>query len=335
MALIQEVFTKVDQLVNTFVAGGYSALAGELSPAVWAGFTLYVIVLGLAYLRQSYPFTFSDLAIRLMRAAIVVTLALNWGTFSAWAYNGLFAALQGLGNTLIAGISGAAPTNGGAIEAGFERILTGVATLMSSATGFKVPDISKIISALCLLVGGLLLYGAAIFVMLFSKVGFAITVVFAPAFIPFAMFDATKDIFGAWTRTVAGFVIIPALATCVLGFQLGVMDAQLTAAGTGDMNLKDAGMTLVLCIAFYLIMMQVPQIGGGMVGTVGVSGAATMAALFVNPAIRAGKMAASAVGGKAGLVAGKAAGAAWNKAKSGTSNAYSKARSALINRKAA
>lgn len=296
MTIIADAFNRTDTLVTNFVTGGYAALANELSGAIYAGFTLYVMVMGLAYLRGSHHFHVSDMALRLMKGGIIVMLATQWGVFSTWVYTALQAIFNNLGGTLLGAFGVAGAINGNLIENGFLAVMDGATALMSRVVGWP-PDIPALLSGIFLMIGGTLLYGYAAFIMLFSKIAFAITVVLAPVFIPFAMFEATRDILGSWVRTVGGFVLIPVLATGVNAFAMSVMDAQLTAANTGNINLSDAGLLLFMCVAFALIMMQVPTIAGGMMGTVGVSGAAGMAKMFMNPLAR-GVTGASYVGGK-------------------------------------
>ena len=285
MSIVADAFNQTNAMVNTFVASGYQALANEVSGAVYAGFTLYVMMMGFAYLRGSYHIHFTDMALRLLKAGIIITLALNWGIFSAWVYNSLQAIFDQLGKTLLSAMGGV-PTSGNMIEAGFMKILSGVAALMSRVLGVP-PNLSSLLSAIFLFIGGVLLYGYAAFILLFSKIAFATTVVLAPVFIPFAMFNATRDIFGSWVRTVAGFVVIPVLATSVIAFAMAILQNTLANAATGNVNLSDAGLIFIMCFCFYLIMAQVPHIASGMVGTIGVSGAGSMASMFMTPIARA------------------------------------------------
>ncbi|MDD3446750.1 MAG: hypothetical protein PHS60_15190, partial [Zavarzinia sp.] len=62
---------------------------------------------------------------------------------------------------------------------------------------------------------------------------------------------------------------------------------QIDQAATGNVNLTDAILILFLSACWAFMLKQVPSIAGGMVGTVGVSGAGAMAEMFMRPITRA------------------------------------------------
>lgn len=280
MITIADVFTRTDNLVTGFVTGGYAAVAAWAMPAIYAGFTLVVIVMGFMYLRGG-RFNLTDMAFRLMQAAIIVTFATNWGWFSTIVYNGLVGVNNELGAALMGafGIPAAGPS---ALQNVVDQFVDGASGLMSRLVGFP-PDWSALISIIILFIGLFLLIGYAVFLFVFSKVAFAITIVLAPVFIPFAFFQATREMFGSWVRTVAGFVVIPILATCVIAFALSVLSASFGEIATGNVNVYDVAITGLITVAFAMVMWQVPSIAGGMVGSVGVSGAGAMASMFMSP----------------------------------------------------
>lgn len=284
MTIIVDVFSRTDQFVNTFVTGGYAAAAAWAAPAIYAGFTLYVMVMGFHYLHSGKG-SFTDMAFRLMKGAIIVTFATQWGWFSTIVYDGLSHLNDELGTALMAAF-GTPAAGAAALENATMMLIDGIAGLLSRAIGFP-PDFGALSEAISLFLGLFLLIGFSLFVLLFAKIAFAVTVVLAPVFIPFAFFEATRDMFGSWVRTVAGFVLIPILASVVIAFALSVLNDSLVQASTGNIHLGDAAIVGLLCTVFAFVMWQVPSIGAGMVGTVGVSGAGGMASMFMAPIARA------------------------------------------------
>jgi type IV secretory pathway VirB6-like protein len=291
MAGIENMFAKVDDLATDYVAGGYQSVANEIAPAFWTGFTLFTIIWGINYLRTGRG-NFTDISMTMMRGGLIGYVGLNWGVFSDWAYGSLQAIQDQLGGVLmqIGDYGGAAAPGEGAISGGtvieqaFGRILKGFNALLSQ---FDIMgNWEPLFAGLFILIGGVLLLGFGAFVLLFSKMAFAITVVLGPAFIPTAMFSATRDIFGAWVRSVAGFTVIPVLATGVIAFSLALLDENIAEAETGLIDLTTAAVTLFVMVAMWYLIRQVPSIAGGMVGAASVSGASAMADMFTKPLAR-------------------------------------------------
>ena len=290
MATIQQMFQKVDAVVADYVAGGYQSIANDVAPAYWTGFTLYMMVWGLHYLRTGKG-NFTDLGFGLMKGGLIGYVALNWGVFSDWAYTSLQALQDQLGGVLlgVGGYGGAgapgegAIAGGAAIDEAFGRIMDGVNRLLSE---FGVNNWGPLFSAICILLSGLVLLGYAAFVFLFGKMAFAITVVLAPVFVPTALFNATRDIFGSWVRSVIGFVAIPMLAAAVIAFSLALLNDNIAQAQAGTIDLTTAAVTLFMSLCMWYVIRQVPSVAGGMVGAPAASGAGAMAEMFMRPIAR-------------------------------------------------
>lgn len=102
----------------------------------------------------------------------------------------------------------------------------------------------------------------------------AVALALGPIFILFLLFDATKDMFGAWLRKLITLVLIPIVTSAILALMLSVIKVTLPQLNQPAESMQFYGIApfLGLALATVLILSQVYGICSSLGGGISIAG---------------------------------------------------------------
>ena len=118
---------------------------------------------------------------------------------------------------------------------------------------------------------GALMACVAILVSALAKIGLAMAISFAPIFIASLLFNATRQLFEAWTRFTLGFALIPLVLAGVMGAVIGVGQS-LVSTASGATEISQAAAFIIVVFAAVFMMYQIPSLVTGLAGSIVTTG---------------------------------------------------------------
>ena len=313
---ITDVLTKLDSVTQAYTSQGYDALATSLTPSLTLAVTAYIAFVGWSTLQGWSQFTVGQAVKHSLKIAIAFVLATQWDVFCTFLYNVFTNGPNELSSILInaTGNGDTQTSVNSALQDAFSQgIQAGEKLWNSGKWNAPLPCI------LSLSVWGLItiVCGIALLELAIAKCGVAITLVVAPVFALFLLWEGTKGIFDGWLRAALGFALVPLFLSSVL-----LLVNSLIAMGLEDLNGDIAVgkqslysiLTLVMgSFASIGLELKVTQIATQIAGGVSVSSAGMAVSLgrgMATTAMMGGAGIAKAVASKAvrgGRALGRAA----------------------------
>lgn len=237
-----------------------SDIAASLQPAAVTFATMYVMLWGYLHLRGSIEEPIMDGAIRIIRLAVILGVAL-----SLWEYNTVlvdfFVTTPSLLSDAILGGNAAMNVVDRVWQqgAGVAESLISQGGILDGNMGFYLAGF-----AVYLFVGFICVWMAYLYCLSLVAVGFLLAI--GPLFILGLMFETTKRFFESWMAQLSNYALIIVIASVAAKILLNAL--QLYA---GDAAAKGAAITIAegvqLCLAsafILLIMRQVPTIAASL-----------------------------------------------------------------------
>lgn len=286
--IFTEMFTAVDGALAAIIAR-YVSIVALVTPALVAGVTIYIILLGGAILRGAVSFPFREFVYRgLKLAAVLYAVSTLYG-----AQIGLFT-MNGLPGDFATALGGA---DVGGLGGYFDRMLQGAFKAITiieeivarqtqaAGTTLGIPNnLHKIIAAalLCLaiLIIALLSTALGFTICAFALFALALLAVVGPLFVAALLFDSTRAYFFSWLGSTISQIILVAFALLVTLFISQTTNTFINAITLND----DVMVAAVKAIAFYVLgfffFLQIPGLAAGLGG-----GGASMAGQFASAVV--------------------------------------------------
>lgn len=282
------IFTKITddltKLIETDLFSKSADLITNIAPIFLIGFSIYVLLLGLNWLRQGVDENLVGTAKSLTGWLIVIALAFNANNYSTVAQS-IYAAPDEVaswltGNTLSTGF----------VETQLQNVDSAVTQikLMSDEVGSL--DFAESISlAIAQFVIYLIGYVTVIFIWGFymiTKFSLALTLVLGPIFIGAMLFPATRQYGMNWIGQILNYIVTVSLYMGISLIQLQYVESTFsnfeaptkTSWGrevvTVDLGTVWGliGSLLIITIIFAPIVFSIPQIAAALTGGAGVDG---------------------------------------------------------------
>ncbi len=319
--------------LNQFAASGSARMATIAAAAGIPMMGIYVILFGMGVMTGKVQSPGPEAFQRIFRMTLIFTFATSAGIYNEWVID-FFTQVPGAiaGELAMEGTSGnfsmtetgsTAQMLDGALGNGLKA---GQAAWNKNA-GLDLPaavGYALIALTIWLFVAIVCAYGAAL--VLCANMGLTIMLAIGPLFIILAMFDATQQLFVAWTRqliTFAVFFIVIAASTTLTFAFFNPFIEQLAASANDISGVSQIVVSFIKLVAFcatsILCLIQSVSWASGLAGGVGVAADGHMRRMLGGAVATAGgsplKVAATAL--KAG-----AAGARGGFRAAGKANAY-------------
>lgn len=284
MDIFQSIFARIDNLVQSQIAGKTAELMNMLSPIFLSAFIIYVMLVFWSYWQNPNPeSTMIDLIKRILVWGIIISCSINIGTYN----NTVVPIVLGLGDGLSQAFSGNVGSNASSLDALASQIVDLVNANAQKAweTDGIVETIGAVIdttinNAIILIASAIFLVIAAAYIIL-TKVFLAILAVIGPMFIACFLFPATRQFGMAWVNQVVNYSFLMLFINIAGGFFIAYINDVLGAmtAGLGQGTTLDgviatsAIMQVVLAtLLFVVILLKLPELASGLAGGVAANG---------------------------------------------------------------
>jgi type IV secretion system protein VirB6 len=295
---LKNIFQTVDNAMSTYVASTSSSVAGAVGPVAHQMFLLYIIMYGFAMYRGMIKEPVIDAAFRAVKIALVMTLAIDLGTYSGLVSDNI----QALPDYLASLVGDGGTTTDS--KTTLDKILSDAinsGTVVWEQGSILPPGANPgaYMMAIIIWLSALVCVGYGAFLIILSKVMLGILLGFGPMFLICLMFESTKKFFEAWLGQALNYALVSALAIAVIKLLFGMYKnaaaATKAAAVTPDFGILSFASMLILAVVCFLCLMQVQTVASSLAGGVSIStmGAISWAASkmrSVGDALRPSKM---------------------------------------------
>lgn len=234
--VIDQVFSLLDQDLNSYIYNGYNALAGHLQYPLGLAFVLYFTILGLSLSQGWIELSFGVFTKAVIKVGLIYLFAMHWSNFSEYAVHGIQDSAGQIGGWLVNASPISIPGGGTGVNGALQSVLNEVARVGAWVWDRgSISDWGPYFTSMCIWFFGLCSLVIAIIEIILAKLMLAVLFSLAPLFIGFTLFKPTQGMFDRWVGSISGFalflIMIPAVVTLGLSFvQLVVQDQYATQA---------------------------------------------------------------------------------------------------------
>ncbi len=243
MTPISDLLDKIDQSTQAYTFNGYAALSHSIEPALILSFTAYIAFLGWSFIAGWSPFNLSQLIKHILKIAIVFAAATQWDVFSLYVYNVLSNGPNEISSILMQSAGSSQDSVNSALQDAFnEGVIIGEQI-------YNYHGLSTKLAAIVIWILNFVVCGIALLELAVAKCGLAITLVLAPIFFPFLLWDGTKGIFQSWLKYAFGFGLVPLFLSASL-----LLIDQIMKMGLDQINasIQSASLSITSIVSFVL-----------------------------------------------------------------------------------
>lgn len=277
MNLTADILKQVDNITLGYTAKAFQAVVNAHTTEIRLMLVAYFAFYGIAVLQGFVPLTMRDLAKHVLKAALVYSVATNWGNFTVFCYNFFTSGPDKLMSALI---GGAEPSTQLGIV--FDKGMAAATQIYENAGRL---DLGQMSVAFILMVSTLLLTGYALFLLILSKIGLAVLLSLGPIFIILALWPATKGIFLSWLNYLVNYALIPVITLGFLGLIISILEGAVSKIEqVGDRPLIYHTFPFLLTGSITILLLaQVPRLASSLGSGVALSTEGAFQRLFRSP----------------------------------------------------
>lgn len=257
--IVEQTFGELDTLLNTFVYGGYSALANYIKAPLGLAVVVYIALLGYGITHGWIKMTIPNLVKAGIKLGLIYMFAINWQYFSEFVIGTFSDGASHVGAVLIQSSPFHLPVFGGeGIKGALQEALIEFTQIGSQLWGHgSLMNLQPLVLSVSIYSFGYALIFLACLELIMGKLMMALLFVTAPLFICFTLFKTTHKFFDNWLGALSGFAFLYIFVSAMTGFAL-----TLTQMITGALVL---GHLLHFSIGEFIPLLFVAFIGLGIV----------------------------------------------------------------------
>lgn len=270
-----KLFTMMGDTLTNYVNNTATNVIGAISPVAKTMLMIYVLLMGFAVMRGMIQEPIVELAVRIIKAAVIVGIALQIGLYNDFLATWLWQTPDALAS-YVGGGTGA--TNAQYLDTLMTKMYDFGDAYMLKANAnstMGIPDVSMVAMAYGVWIAGLLMTAVGAFLLALSKIALALALGVGPIFVLLTLFEATKRFFDTWIGLVIQFVFLAMLSSAALNLIAGVLMAYLGDAGSAGVNadpaLNQALPALAMSIVTLLLLSQTPGMASSLSSGVALS----------------------------------------------------------------
>ena len=312
---ITDILDKLDKITNSYTFNGYAALMSSVHTALTLSVTAYIAFVGWMAIQGWGQLSMGETVKHVLKIAVAYTLATQWSFFAKYIYDVFTNGPNELSAVLMHAVGGGSSDSANsALQTSFNKGIT---------IGQHVWDlhgVSVCVAAVLIWAMNFLVTGVALLEMTVAKCGLAVTLVFAPVFAMFLLWNSTKGFFDRWVSVALGFALVPLFLTAVLLMvnqlmQMG-LDSISSSTTTGTGTFSCIGTFVLASIASFALLLRAASIAANIAGGFSVSSLGTaMSSARLADKASGFKAARGAATDSLSAAAGYVGGAAANKIK--------------------
>ena len=292
MGIISDTLNTIDGTIGTIAQQGFEAAAGSVGIVISAGSGFLLAVMGLNVLAQIRPMTMGSFVAFAVKLTLIGIFALSWGNFAV-----VFAILtdvpQSIGNALL-GLTDAGSSDG--LYASLDMMLARF-TEYGDAIGDNAGWVFGAMLGVVFYLIAAAFAAVAAGIIAYASIMLTAMVVVAPYAIACSMFEATKSVFDAWSRSTIGYAAIPIVTGVALGIIAAAGELMMRTAADPE-SVEEISSILSFVTILFLsigIMAAIPSVAQNITGSFGLaSNAAGLTGLAREGMVKAGEMGAGA-----------------------------------------
>lgn len=277
---LSDVFTTVNNALNTFVTNFSTNISSEIAPIVMSGLILSFIVIGIMAIRGLLNSPFQEVAWKMAFVSVVTSIALTAGVYQKYVLDIFLTMPDDLISSIVAKSVNGVQTGGGAAQAIEQLYALGVynAGLYIDQAGVSLTDgfnLSPYLYAALVFIGTVMCCFVGTLWLFIAKIVLALMLGVGPIFIVSLCWKPTEQFFYKWLgvilNTIISAVFVVAIFTIFATFfkqNLEIMEVAEDSA-----NFLNAGIFFFVGLLCMGVLTQVPnyvsQLTGGAVGAVG------------------------------------------------------------------
>lgn len=273
----QTLFARLSISLESYWSSAAGNIASGIAPVATTLMCLYLVFWGLAVMRGAVNEPVMDGALRMVRMAFIVTLAINAGIYNSYLANLLWQTPDALAGIVAGGTGGSSMHFLDSLMGQFYGLAQAFSDKAYADAGLTgLPDLSLWAASWAILIGGSALTGYAAFLFALSKIALAILLGIGGIFILMTLFDATRRFFDVWIGQCLNYVFLVLLTASGVKLVMTIISSYMTAAllAASDPSIVQAMPALIFSLIGMLVLMQLPAIasalGGGVaIGTLG------------------------------------------------------------------
>lgn len=268
--IFTDMFNAFDAQVLNTINTGSARMISLVSPLVAAGFSLYVLLVLMAYWRGHNDTPIVDFILKMAGWAAVLTAGMNIAYYSEY----VVPFFNGLGDDLSRALMG-----GDDLSNGLDTLLNlYISAIKTMYAGLTWTDIGLYIEvsvlAICILLVGVPFLAIAAAYIILAKFALGLLLALGPAFIVAALFPATRQFFQNWTGQCLNYGLLVALFGAVGAIEVRFMTSVLPT----KFSVKDVLLTYTLegkiigaGLVFIVVSLSLPSLASQLAGGVGIS----------------------------------------------------------------
>ena len=262
--IVSNLFELIDTSIVQVITDKTATLMSGLSPLFLSGFIVYVILVMWNYFNSSVEQTLWDLLKRILAWGVIISFSINVSSY----LSNVMPIVNGLGDGLSQMFAGTNDSTATGLDTMLTNIINSIADTWEQADGITGTMVAMC-SILVILIASILFVTMSAGYILLTKVFTAILVVVGPIFIGLALFPATRSYFQNWLNQVVNYGLMLLI--------LNIVDAifvqyTINQFGTGMFDVARSMNFAVATIAFFIIMLKIPDLSGALTNAMSASG---------------------------------------------------------------
>lgn len=270
LTIFTDMFNAFDKDVLNTINTGSAQMISLISPLVAAGFSLYVLLIMVSYMRGHNDQPIVDFMLKMAGWAAVLTAGMNISYYSQY----VVPFFNGLGDDLSRALMG-----GSDLSNGLDNLLSlYIDAIKSLYEGLSITDIGLYIEvsvlAVCIILVGVPFLAIAAAYIILAKFALGLLLALGPAFIVAALFPATRQFFQNWVGQCLNYGLLVALFGAVGAIEVRFMTSVLpTSFSAKDVMLTYAieGKIVGAGLVFIVVSLSMPSLASQLAGGVGIS----------------------------------------------------------------
>ena len=245
---ISDILDKLDTVTQTYTFNGYAALVNSTHTPMTLAITAYIAFIGWMTVQGWGQLTVGQTVKHTLKIAIAYTLATEWGYFSEFIYNVLTNGPNELSTILMQASSSSSSSVNAALQDAFTQGMSIGDKIWHRGGVLTAP--SFLLAAMIIWLLNFLVCGIALLELVVAKCGLAVTLVLAPVFVLFLLWNSTKGLFEKWFSVALGFGLVPLFLTAVLLMVDQLMQMGLDTIEKAD---KNSATETIECISTFVL----------------------------------------------------------------------------------
>lgn len=264
--VFEPIFTKIDTTLVNVLGSKASAIVSLISPLVAIGFSTYVLLVVMSYMRDNSGWDGAaiDMIKRIAAWGVILSASVNLG----WYMSNVVPFINAFPVELSNAVTGnGASSNINSIDSIISYYISVIQETWSNASGIQASLVAAFNIALLLITGIPVVIVMAAYLLL-VKLMMAILIVIGPLFLAMALFPVTRQYATLWIGQVVNFGLLAFFmnVTAVLMINI-LLDLQVDPATASLVELLSYGSVALL---FWVVVLRIPDLAsalsGGMAG---------------------------------------------------------------------